>query len=706
MAGRGAGPIQIDGVLDEPAWGAAGVIPSLTQQEPSPGGPTPYATEVRVLVDADTLYLGVTCHDPDPSRIAVHTMQRDGDFSGDDTVAFVLDPFGDRRNGYYFLVNASGARADGLISQASAISLNWDGIWDARTRRNADGWVAEISIPSRTLRFKPGLPAWGFNVERVVARDRVTLRWSGTTHDAVLNDLRRAGSLNGVEGLKQGIGLSVSPYGLGRYDRDLEAHDSALLGQAGIDVTYNVTPQLAAVATVNTDFAETESDTQQINLTRFPLFFPEKRTFFLEGSNLFEFGLDLGTEFIPFFSRRVGLFNGEIVPIDAGAKVLGRAGPWGIAALDLVTASAPEAPGANLFAGRVTYDAGTHLRLGALGTRGSPDGVTDNSLGALDAVWKTSTFREDKNLAFSAWGARSAGELPAGDPDGWGGSVSYPNDRWAFNLAVNQYGDALDPALGFLPRPGTRFYDAGAAFQPRPAEDGPFRWVRQFFFELYPTRVDDLHGDPESWNVFMAPFNVETRTGEHLEANVQPEFERLTAPFEISPGVVIPVGEYHFTRYRIEMESSSHYPLSAGNTVWFGDFFGGQLSQWVTFASYSTRGGHFQVQISSENDFGHLPEGDFTARLHILKTVYAFNPYVLLSILAQYDNTCLSDVPGVTKCENAGLNARLRWTFQPGNDLFVVWNRNWNGTDLGGIPVSLGPRTDAFIVKLRWTFRK
>ena len=210
-AGRSSGAIHLDGVLDEPAWASAGIIADLVQQDPRPGGSTPYHTEVRILVDADTLYLGITCSDPDPPGIVAHTMQRDGDFSGDDTVALVLDPFGDRRNGYYFRVNSLGARLDGLISQASDISLDWDGIWDARTRKTAEGWVAEISIPARTLRFAPGLPAWGFNVERVVARDRVTLRWSGTSHEPVLNDLRRGGELHGVAKLKQGLGIAISP---------------------------------------------------------------------------------------------------------------------------------------------------------------------------------------------------------------------------------------------------------------------------------------------------------------------------------------------------------------------------------------------------------------------------------------------------------------------------------------------------------------
>ena len=713
-------PIHLDGNLDEPAWAGAGVIADLTQQEPRPGEPTAYRTEVRLLVDGDTLYLGFTCHDGDPAQIAVHTMQRDGDFNGDDTVAFVLDPFGDHRNGYLFRLNAAGARQDGLISQARETSLDWDGIWDARTRRTEDGWTAEVAIPAQTLRFSPGLSAWGFNVERFIARDRITLRFAGITHDSLLNDLRRAGSLSGMGEVKQGLGLSIAPYGLLRLNHDLEEDHSFTRGDAGVDVTWNITPELAAVATVNTDFAETEADTRQINLTRFPLFFPEKRGFFLEGSNLFDFSQGLDTDFIPFFSRRIGIFEESEVPINAGGKILGRTGPWGIAVLDVDTASTPEASGTNLFSGRLTYDLGEHLRFGAIATHGHPDGVHDNSLGGLDAVWQTATLFGDKNLAFSGWVARSSG-MPCEEdatcettrtvggpdsPNGWGFRAAYPNDRWDFSVSVNQYGDALNPALGFLPRPGTRIYRGGAAFQPRPGENSPFRWARQFFFEIFPFLAEDLSGDPESWRVFFAPFNVETRNGEHLEANFAPQYERVDDPFEIG-GVTIPKGEYRFNRFRVEMESSTHDPLRAGIIVWFGDFFGGRLSQWRPSVEYTTPAGHLQLALSAEEDFGHLPGGDFIERLLILKATYAFSPYLLLSFFSQYDSDCPEEAPpDARECRNLGFNSRLRWTLRPGNDLFVIWNRNWGGIAADGDAFALQPQEDQFAVKLRWTFRK
>lgn len=688
-AGPATGRIVLDGALDEPAWAAAGVIPELPQQDPKPGASTPYATRVAVLADGDTLYFGITAADPEPARIAVHTLQRDADLQGDDSIAVVLDTFDDGRTGYLFRVNAGGARQDGLIVSGQDPSLDWDGIWDARVRRTATGWTAEIAIPARSLRFGTNLSAWGLNVERFVARDRLTLRWSGATLDARLTDLRRAGRLEGVSGLRQGLGLSFSPYALGRSER--RDGDGFSKGDAGFDLSYNLTPQLGAVLTVNTDFAETEVDARQINLTRFPLFFPEKRPFFLEGSNLFDFGSGLSEELIPFYSRRVGLVRGEVVPLDAGLKLLGRAGRWSIAALDVETGDSPAAPGVNLFAGRATYDVDSHLRLGAIGTRGDPTGRGENALGGLDAVWQTSSFHSDKNLAFAAWGARSAGDLPDGRPSGWGARVAYPNDLWDLSFQVDEFGPALDPALGFLPRPGTRQYNAGVAYQPRPRGDGPFSWVRQLFFECFPSRVDRLDGTTESWRVFLAPFNVSTRSGEHLEANWAPEFERLDEPFEIARGVVIPPGQYRFNRFRVESQSSSFRPWRAGSTVWLGTFFGGHLTQWQSFLYWTAGPGRLRFELNAENDFGYLPQGSFIQRLLQLKTVYAFSPDLVLSAYTQYDS----------ESRDLGLNARLRWTPRPGGDLFLVWNRNWKR--LPGPPDRFGAEANQIVVKLRWT---
>lgn len=698
-ARKAAGPIRVDGLLDETAWAEAAVLADLTQQDPHPGEPTAFRTEVRILLAGDDLYIGFRCFDPQPDQIAVHTMQRDAPLDGDDHVAIVLDTFLDGRTGYVFRMNAAGARQDGLIYDPETESTDWDGLWDGRARRTPEGWTAELVLPAETLRYARGASAWGFNVERVVPRSRLTLRWTGISLDATLIDLRRSGRLEGVESLHQGLGLSVSPYGLARFRWERQRDPGTLQGDAGLDVTYNLTPSLTGVLTINTDFAETEVDVQQINLTRFPLFFPEKRAFFLEGANMFDFGTGLGEAFIPFFSRRVGLFGGRQVPILAGAKVLGHAGRWGIGFLDTYTDALDPEPGiagiprTNLAAGRVTYDASEHLRLGSILTDGDPSGTTDNTLLGADVLWQTSTLFGARNCSAGAWYARSTGDLAQGDPDGYGFKVDYPNDLWDLAAVFRRFGDALDPKLGFLPRPGTRQYDAYAAYQPRP-QGGPFRWVRQFFFEVEPTGVERLDGTVESWRVFTAPFNARTQSGEHLEANWAPQFERLFQPFEISEGIVIPTGDYRFTRYRVEAQSSEHRPWTMGATVWLGEFFEGRLTQSVAEGTYTTPAGHHHFELTTENDYGDLPQGKFIERLHQLRWAWSFHPDLTLSLLTQHE----------AASGDLGCNVRLRWTVRPGDDLYVVWNRNWIETTTE-TRQRFEHASDQVVVKVRWTFR-
>jgi hypothetical protein len=289
---------------------------------------------------------------------------------------------------------------------------DWDGIWDARTARTEGGWSAEIVVPSRTLSFTPGLNQWGLNLERYLPRaGRITLRWASPTLDSLLCDMSRAGTITGLGDLRQGAGIEISPFFVGRMKDTFSASQRAWQGSEGLDFTWKITPQLVTVVTMNTDFAETEVDSRQINITRFPLFFPEKRSFFLEGANQYVFGLGLGQNFIPFFSRQIGLVHGQPVPIDIGVKLNGRVGKWNVALLDVQTRktvlSTGTVPGVNLLAGRISYDLTDKLRVGTIFTNGDPQGLKRNTLLGFDAVWRTSKFRKNKNLLVGAWAASS-----------------------------------------------------------------------------------------------------------------------------------------------------------------------------------------------------------------------------------------------------------------------------------------------------------
>lgn len=690
--------IALDGRLTEPFWQQARTI-ELTQQSPKPGGTHPFRTTVRIVMNRENLYIGFECKDPDPRQLAVHTMQRDGNVEGDDYVSVALDTYGDRRTGYFFRLNAAGARVDGLIAGPEHPSLDWDGIWDARTHRETSGWTAEIAIPSRTLNFTKGLDQWGANFERNVARVRTVLRWTSPTLDSFFFDLSRGGALTGLKDLQQGIGLEVSPYLAGRARTDFGQQDRASQASLGGDVTYRITSQLAAVFTANTDFAETEVDTRQLNLTRFELFFPERRTFFLEGSNQYEFGLGLNDKFLPFFSRRIGLFDGEQIPINGGVKLNGRAGKWNIGLLDVQTRdkvlrSGDVVRGTNMLVSRVSYDFNSKFRVGSLLTHGSPDG-RNTTLAGFDTVYRTSDFLGNKNFFVGAWGALSSRTAP-GNRAGYGFKVDYPNDRWDCFVSFHQFGESLDAGLGFIPRPGTHRTDWACEFRPRPRKDGPFGWVRQQFMDHRFYRVTNYQGLVESQRFSWVPVNVQMETGDQFSFNWIPWLEQLPVPFAIADGVTLPAGRYRFNRFVGDFKSSPNRRVQFGNTSGFGSFYGGRLYQQTNSLAYTSRRGAWQAGVSVEQNFGDLPQGRFVQRLWQFNTTYALSTYVSLSSFLQYDSVS----------QNVGNNLRLRWTLKPGNDFFFVWNRGWKRLYLTPTDRGLIPDTELLAVKLRWTFRR
>lgn len=687
-----AGAITLDGRLDEAAWLEAESI-ELTQQDPHPGAATPYATEVRVLIDGENLHFGFTNNDPDPGLLAIHTLQRDDDLGADDHITIVLDTIGARRLGYWFQVNAGGARTDGLNVNANTDD-NWNGLWNAAVQRTPAGWTAEITISARSLQFSPDRAAWGLNVGRYVAREQLSLRWAGITLDADIFDLRRAGALQGVSGLKQGLGLAFQPYALARYHSAAGADRS---GDIGAGVKYSFTPQLEGILTINPDFAEAEVEEGRVNLGRFSLFFPEKRPFFLEGANLFEFGhgLNIGddgnlsTQFVPYFSRRVGLVEGQVVPIDTGAKLIGHAGDFSIGALAVETSNTDAAAGTNLAVARAAYDVNENFRIGTLMTHGDPSGLADNTFTGFDGVWQTSELRGDRNLTVSGWYARSSGDVAPGQADGYGVSIEYPNDLWYAFVKANEFGEALDPALGFLPRPGTRQYLGLALYRPRP-QGGLFDWVRQFQFGGEYIQVEDLEGRPQSKELALLPFRLTTESGYFFDPLFLADYEALSEPFTVAPGVTIPAGAYRFNQFRLRGNTPESRPWVVYADFGGGDFYTGTIKSGSLEVEWTSPDGRVQLGVSNENNFGYLPQGDFVIRLTQVRAGYSFTPDLALSTFVQHD----------TITDKTGINARLQWIIEPGRELFVVFNHGIEPqlADLNQAP----PTGNAIIVKLRW----
>lgn len=683
--------IRIDGVLDEPAWASAVPIGPLTQVLPKEGGEAGERTEVRVLVDKEALYFGVQCIDRTPSAIIATQLTRDADLDVDDNISIVLDPFFDHRNGFFFKVNPAGARADGQISNSSEFeSLDWDGIWNAEARITEKGWVAEIVIPFKTLRFKPGQSVWGLNVQRVLKRYNETDRWSGARQDIWLTNLAEAGELEGVPNVRQGRGLDIRPYGMvARKEGDEWKVDG------GLDVSKNLAPNLNASLTVNTDFAETEVDARQVNLTRFDIFYPEKRTFFLEGAGVFQTAAGGGQFFpdlIPFFSRRIGLMehNGLTteVPIIAGGKITGRQSRFNIGVMDVQTDDVDEIglEGQNLFAARISRDFWRQSYVGGIFTSGNPSGLGGNTLIGADARFATSTFRGNKNLILSLYAFRTDDEFSDTTDYAGGFSLDYPNDRWYANLSWKQIGEHFTPALGFVPRTGMRKATAAIMFRPR-MERGP---IRQFTFHAFPELITDLDNRVDNWLVHIAPFEVELNSGDHLEVRVSPQFERLPYDFAISRDVTVPAGSYRYTRSGVVLETATKRPWVVEFEAFAGGFYSGTRRDLALELTLKPNR-HLLLGFRGERSDVSLKEGDFFRQLFALQADYNFSPNVSWANLIQYDN----------ESRILGFQSRFRWILNPGNDLFIVINRGWYRT----LEHDYVSAFDRGTVKLQYTFR-
>ena len=683
------GPLKLDGVLDEAAWSSAPAIDSLTMSEPTAGAKASATTTVRVMADAHALVIGVVCDDPDAARIVSFTKQRDAVLDAEDNIKVVLDTFLDGRSGYVFQVNPSGARYDALINPGSAeANSNWDGIWDAATHRNERGWSVEIWIPVQTIGFKSGLTQWHFNVQRRIQRLQETDRWASARPDWSITQVSRAGLLTGLPEFSVGLGLTVRPAVVA--GAGIPSPDSPVDGvrHASLDAWKRLGPDVTASLSANTDFAETEVDTRRTNLTRFPLFFPEKRTFFLEGSDIFQFGLDLGSDLVPFFSRRIGLLAGRQVPIDAAGKINGRLGGTNFGALIVRSREVSGlVPSTVTAAARVKQNILSESSIGFIGTAGDPAGGDRSWLVGSDFTYATSHFRGgERNLRVGVSGQVMNRPGLTGDRTASAVKIDYPNDLWNLSWSTLRIGDAFQPSLGFVPRAGIYKHDLGIVYQPRPHNG----WLRQIFGEFETTMVTDLSGEWQSYEVFTAPINWRLESGDRVEFNVVPEGERLTTRFDLE-GVTLPAGAYQWIRYRAEAGSALKRKLSAQATWRFGGFYTGTLDQFLLVGSWHPSG-LLSIDFSGERDLGRLKEGNFTATLIGLNNHLNVSPHLQINSFLQYD----------TSSASIGTNSRLRWTFTPAADLFVIYNHNVRDFE------NIGWRLDSnqFLVKVQYALRR
>ena len=669
--------IVIDGSLDEAPWRQAPKIGDLIQRIPEAGAEPTEKTEVTLLYDKDNLYIGVMCYDSEPQRVLASEMARDASLRADDRLEIVLDTFRDHSNAFYFSTNPAGALVDGLVFANGETNNDWDAIWIVRTEQTDDGWSAEFAIPFKTLNFPAGETVWGFNISRTIQRKLEENRWTGARFQTQFFQISEAGEITNLEGLEQGTGLDVRPFVAGRWLHRGADGDGTAAGKPGLDLFYNITPSLKLSVTANTDFGETEVDARQINLTRFSIFFPEKRSFFLQDAGVFNFATtgidppggipDTGAAVFPFFSRKIGLLGGQEVPINYGAILTGKVGRTEIGMLDVRTREVSNVDAMNLFAGRIKQNFLEQSYVGAIVTGGNPASRLSSSTIGVDMRLATSNFLgSGRNMVFNAYGLRSNNQGISENNSSFGFGAQYPNDKIDAQIQWREIQENFDPAVGFVQRSDVRMLRVAGSFNPRPKQSTGIQQMQHDVFYTRFTRLDN--GLVETSNLYVTLVDWHLNSGDSLhslfDANVT--YERLFEPFEISPGVVLPAGEYRFTPWRIFFTSAQKRRIQGSIGFNFGNFWSGTAKVIQTGLSYKFPP-YFSISLNTNQTFASLPQGSFIARIYSSRVDYAASPFLSVSSLIQFDN----------RSENLGLQSRVRWTIEPGNDVFFIFGQGW-----------------------------
>lgn len=684
---------RLEGTSDSQSWwDSAEAISNLITIEPEEGGEPAGRTVVKVLASPREIVVGVRCFDSEPKGIVAFSKARDVAFEDEyqeDHIVIVFDTFLDGRSGYVFSVNPNGARSEGLvIEQGEDVNGDWDTIWNAKTSRDNTGWSAEIRIPIKSLSFKKGLTEWGFNVQRRVERLQETSRWASAKRDYEIYQTSRAGILTGLPEFDLGVGLSIRPAVVGRGRKPEPGASTETEGDFSLDITQKLGSNLLSALTVNTDFAETEVDVRQINLSRFPVFFPEKRSFFLEGADIFEFGIGLDEDTIlPFFTRRIGLYGDPEadqapIPINVGGKINGRIGNSNLGALVANTRKVEEFAAtedttievgqATMGAFRLKQNVLEESSLGMLATFGDQQGRADSWSAGVDFTYRTSEFLNEKTLLIGVWGLLNNREDLEGDKSAYGLRIDYPNDLFDVNFTSIRIGPGFDPSLGFVPRRNIHLWDFTGDYKPRPNWSLVRQMTHEFSFRLFNAWNNS---EWESYDLLITPLDWLFESGDNIKASLLRQGDRPPEVFELANDVDIATGSYEWTRYAVEARSAQKRMLSAALRWETGNYYNGDLntlegaltlkpSSFLTLEFTGERNTGKATAFDEEEET--FTETDFTEELFGLRFQLNFSPNLQFSSLTQYD----------TQSRELGSNNKLRWTFNPLGDLFLVYNHN------------------------------
>jgi hypothetical protein len=697
VVARATAPPAIDGRIDASEWAAATVVEDFHQVEPIEFASPSERTRVYVMIDADNIYIAARMWDSEPGRVAAKSMRQGEQLNDDDVFGVALDTFNDRRSGYWFSVNPNGVRRQAIFQNTTTRNFDWRGIWHTMSSRDSEGWVTEMAIPVKTLNFNPASDTWGINFRRKIERRQEFTAWVSRNQQV---NPSASGIATGMTGLNQGIGLDIVPSVSLKQQRTFDPANKDQSVEPSLDVFYKITPALTAALTVNTDFSATEVDDREVNLTRFGLFFPEKRAFFLQGADIFEFGrlTNAGndTEIAgstlangrPFFSRRIGLSGrGEPVDLDVGGKLTGRIGNWNVGLLDVAQSAYGTVEARNLFVGRAVANVLEESSLGLILTNGDPRSNLSNTVVGADFLYQNTRLANGNVIEAEAWYQQSKTEGVSGDDSAYGLRIGMPNEAgFRAGIGLKTIEQNFHPALGFVNNAGIRDYTFETRYTRRMGG-----YLQAVYGTLDVQRIELLGGGLQSQIATLRPLVLESSSGEQLELNYIASKEVLYEPFEISDGVVLPPGEYSFAEAKMALETGGHRALSGTVRFAQGDFYSGERVNiegeltWRPSRYFALSGQYEYIGVD-------LPQGDFVTRLVQVRTDGAFSSRLSWSNLVQYDNDS----------EVMGFNSRLQWVPEMGRETYLVFNHELEDPDRNNRFRS----TNAdLVVKLGYTFR-
>jgi hypothetical protein len=664
-------PPHIDGNVMEELWDKAYVVSDFYQREPNLGAPVSQKTEFLVCYDEQNIYFAVKCWD-DPQKITAKEMARDVSLGNDDRIQIILDTYLDKRNGYWFQIGPRGSIGDALISENGAVfNKEWDGLWTGKASIKDYGWEAEVAIPFKSMGFNKSNTQWGIKYIRHIVSNIESSYWPEAnlnTHKFQVSD---AAVLDQITEISQGIGLDISPYLVTGLDtKKGEQNDPKLTG--GIDLFYQITPSLRSSLTINTDFAETEVDDRQINLTRFSLHFPEKRDFFLNGANYFQFGIEgddnspVSQRLIPFFSRRMGLNeNGQPIPINYGAKLTGQHKNWNIGMLHMNDER--QAGNQNFSVLRISHNLGKQSAIGIIGTHGNALADSTNMLAGADLKLSTSNFQGNKNITLALFGLKSNTRNMEGDNGAWGAQFSYPNDLIKARLGHHQIGKNFIAGMGFVPRTNIKETYGEFEFGPRPGKWG----IMQVLFGGSFNSISNLESKKvETSEIQIQPLGIRFFSGEEIGYSLINQQEFLYSDFNIFNDIIIQQSGYQWWRHKIELKTKGARNIWGEASYGFGEFYDGTREDIILKANWKVAVPFFLGGSFIQNHV-ELPDGNFTANIYQLSANILFSPDITLYNFVQYDNAS----------KNAGWQSRFQWILKPGNEIIIAWNTQFLKTD-------------------------